>query len=104
MLDEDDLQRRGKQKFWNIAPLIVLTPTWLELQRLLSTAKDEERKATIQKAIQALDESQNETNVPGKFSMSAMNPSIQSSLFGGQSVSWPFSVASVNLIMIISSN
>ena len=60
---------------------------WTELSRLLKTAKDEDRKELIRKAITALDSSEGTAGVDhDKFNVH-MNPSIHASIYGSQNVS-----------------
>ncbi len=70
MIEEEELQRR-------------------ELSRLLSTAKDEDRKEVIRKAMSALDtvESAITSEKADRFNVHALNPSIHASIYMGQSVS-----------------
>lgn len=71
MIEEEELQRR-------------------ELARLLSTAKDEDRKDVIRKAMSALDthETAISTEHSDRFNMHALNPSIHASIYMGQNVSF----------------
>lgn len=67
ILDEEELQRR-------------------ELARLLETAKDDNRKDLIRKALVALDDSDHDDIYADKFSSKILGPSTQASLFSGKNI------------------
>lgn len=58
----------------------------IELTRLLSTAKDQNRQDLILKAIHALDEQETAVESRVKPNFMGMNPSIHASLFLGENV------------------
>ena len=85
MIDEDELQRRGKSSNFILTAAVILL--CLELSRLLSTATDEDRKEVIRKAMSALDGHEKSFTKPDKFNVHALNPSVHASVFLGQTVS-----------------
>lgn len=86
MVDEDELQRKGKFLFILSNTIYFIILFQIELSRLLSTAKDEDRKNLIRQAMNTLDGHEKTLEeTQDKFNIN-LSPSVHASLRSGQSV------------------
>lgn len=80
MMDDVQIERKGEQSF---CFFLLLSKIYclLELSRLLATAKDEDRKEMIRRAMHALDDHEEGFGGSEKFSPHTVSPNVHASVY-----------------------